>query len=156
MSELTPKQERFCLEYLKDLNGKQSAIRAGYSKKTANEQASRLLTNVNVRAFIDSKKAKVEEKTLITVERVVTNLVEIEERCRQAVPVMERGPDGKMVESGEFKFDSAGALKANELLGKHLKMYTDKLDLGGKISLEQLLDGSWDKKSQGTNTPEGK
>src|SRR5262249_53478937 len=46
--ELTPKQERFVQEYLVDLNATQAAIRAGYSKKTATEQASRLLTNVKV------------------------------------------------------------------------------------------------------------
>ncbi len=46
--KLTPDQEMFCLEYLKDFNGTQAAIRAGYSEKTASEQASRLLTNVKV------------------------------------------------------------------------------------------------------------
>ena len=48
MSKLTKKQEAFCREYVVDFNGRQAAIRAGYSKKTADEQASRLLTNVKV------------------------------------------------------------------------------------------------------------
>jgi phage terminase small subunit len=43
---LTPKQQRFVAEYLVDLNGKQAAIRTGYSAKTAEQQASRLLSNV--------------------------------------------------------------------------------------------------------------
>jgi hypothetical protein len=46
---LTPKQARFVQEYLIDLNATQAAIRVGYSKKTATEQASRLLTNVALR-----------------------------------------------------------------------------------------------------------
>ena len=48
MPDLTPKQEAFVAEYLIDLNATQAATRAGYSAKTANEQGSRLLANVNV------------------------------------------------------------------------------------------------------------
>lgn len=46
---MTAKQLAFCQEYVVDKNGTQAAIRAGYSDKTANEQASRLLTNVNIK-----------------------------------------------------------------------------------------------------------
>jgi phage terminase small subunit len=46
--ELNDQQQRFCLEYLKDMNGTQAAVRAGYSEKTACEQAARLLANVKV------------------------------------------------------------------------------------------------------------
>jgi phage terminase small subunit len=52
MSKINPKQERFCQEYCKDLNGKAAAIRTGYSKKTAAQQAARLLTNVKVKTRI--------------------------------------------------------------------------------------------------------
>ena len=47
---LTPKQERFCQEYLIDLCGTQAAIRAGYSKHTAQPQSARLLSNVIIQA----------------------------------------------------------------------------------------------------------
>ncbi len=52
MGKLTAKQERFCQEYVIDLNATQAAIRAGYSEKTAKEQGSRLLTNVNLQKRI--------------------------------------------------------------------------------------------------------
>lgn len=52
MSKLTNKQAAFCLEYMKDFNGAQAAIRAGYSKKTAESQASRLLSKVKVQQKI--------------------------------------------------------------------------------------------------------
>lgn len=55
MSKLTPKQQRFVEEYTVDCNGAQAAVRAGYSKKTAKEQASRLLTNVNVKEAIQKR-----------------------------------------------------------------------------------------------------
>jgi phage terminase small subunit len=57
-SSLTPKQSRFVEEFLLDLNAKQAAIRAGYSLKTAKQQASRLLTNVDVAAAADKGKAR--------------------------------------------------------------------------------------------------
>ena len=54
-ARLTPKQARFVAEYLVDLNGKQAAVRAGYSRATAEQQASRLLRNAQVRAAIDAE-----------------------------------------------------------------------------------------------------
>ncbi len=68
---LTPKQKRFCDEYLIDLNGTQAAIRTGYSEKTANEQAARLLANVSLKKYIDQRKAEISEKTGITQEVVL-------------------------------------------------------------------------------------
>ena len=54
MDKVTAKQQRFVSEYLIDLNATQAAIRAGYSEKTAAEQASRLLTNVKVAEAIQA------------------------------------------------------------------------------------------------------
>lgn len=62
MAKLTDKQELFCREYLKDLNGKQAAIRAGYSEKTAEFQASRLLSNDKVQTRITELKSKRNER----------------------------------------------------------------------------------------------
>lgn len=109
---LTPKQQRFVAEYLTDLNATQAAIRTGYSKKTAKEQASRLLTNVNVRAAVDAAQAKLSGKLEITAEKV---LRDIEDTRRNAVATMEWGP----------------ALKASELQGKHIGMFADKHLHGG-------------------------
>jgi len=55
---MTPKQERFVLEYLVDLNATQAAIRSGYSAKTASQQGERLLRNVEVAEAIEAGKAK--------------------------------------------------------------------------------------------------
>ena len=68
---LTPKQAAFVQEYLVDLNATQAAIRAGYSKATADSQASRLLTIVKVQAAIKDAKAKRAEATAITAEMVL-------------------------------------------------------------------------------------
>ncbi len=52
---LTSKQQRFCQEYLIDLNATKAAIRAGYSKKTARSQGQRMLTNVDIQAAIQQR-----------------------------------------------------------------------------------------------------
>jgi phage terminase small subunit len=77
MAELKEKQRRFCEEYLKDLNGTQAAIRAGYSPKTANEQSSRLLANVNIQSYIQSRQKQLQEATGITQERVLQEYARI-------------------------------------------------------------------------------
>lgn len=74
---MTPKQARFVAEYLIDLNATQAAIRAGYSKRTANEQGSRLLTNVSVKAAIAQAQEKRARRTEITQDRVLEELAKI-------------------------------------------------------------------------------
>ena len=71
MAKLSPKQEKFCIEYLKDFNGAQAAIRAGYSSKTAREQAARLLTKVIVSERIASERKKDAENSGITRQMVL-------------------------------------------------------------------------------------
>ncbi len=68
---LTPKQAAFVAEFLIDRNATQAAIRAGYSRKTANEQGARLLANVSVRAAIDSVQNDLAHRAGITAEQVM-------------------------------------------------------------------------------------
>lgn len=70
MAELSARERRFVAEYQKDRNGTQAAIRAGYSKKTARRQASRLLTKDHIRAAVEEKLAKVESKLDMSAERI--------------------------------------------------------------------------------------
>jgi phage terminase small subunit len=74
---MTAKQQRFCEEYVVDLNGRQAAIRTGYSPASAEVQAYRLLTNVQVTAYIEQLKATMREKTGISAERVIGELAKI-------------------------------------------------------------------------------
>lgn len=77
MRKITEKQKRFADEYLIDLNGTQAAIRAGYSPKTANEQASRLLANVNVQEYIQEQRGKLADKLDLSKERVLAEYAKI-------------------------------------------------------------------------------
>ena len=77
MPALPPKQLRFVQEYLIDLNGKQAAIRAGYSAKTAEVQASRLLSIAKVAEAVAEAQQARAERTQITADRVLAELAKI-------------------------------------------------------------------------------
>ena len=135
---MTPKQRRFVVEYLKDGNGTQAAIRAGYSKNGAQQMASDLLLNPVIKAAVEKRIKKIEEKEIVTVEYILKSLIEIAERCRQAEPVLDK--EGN--ETGEYKFDSSGANRSLELLGKYKKLFTDRVEHDVSKSLEKILSDS--------------
>ena len=109
MCKLTDKQRLFCAEYLKDLNKTQAAIRAGYSKRTAQQAGSRLLLNVVIDERVKKLMAEREARTLIDADWVLTGIKELTEELR--------GSD-----------DPKAAYKGYELAGRHLKMFTDKIE----------------------------
>ncbi|MCT8281763.1 terminase small subunit [Xanthomonas translucens] len=71
---LSPKQQRFVSEYLKDQNATQAAIRAGYSKGTAKQQGSRLLTNADVAAAVNKGQRRVAKKAEVTADSLMAEL----------------------------------------------------------------------------------
>ncbi|MFT4410197.1 terminase small subunit [Stenotrophomonas muris] len=74
MPNLTPKQQRFVQEYLKDHNGTQAAIRTGYSAKTAKQQGSRLLAAPRIQAAVRAGQKKVAKKAEVTVDSLMAEL----------------------------------------------------------------------------------
>ena len=132
--KLTPKQQRFVDEYLIDLNATQAAIRAGYSEKTAQQMGSRLLLNVVIQEAIAKAQAERSERTVVDQDYVIKTIVETIERCSQAKPVYDKSGEPVMVETPDgglapvYKYDATNVLKGAELLGRHLSMFTDKVD----------------------------
>lgn len=121
--KLTAKQSLFVKEYLVDLNATQAAIRAGYKENAAYATGAENLRKPQIQEAIQKQIKKREEKTELNAEWVLKKLETIANRCMQEEEVMSK--DGP---TGEFKFDSSGANKAIELIGKHLKMFTDKIE----------------------------
>lgn len=74
---LTLKQQRFVDEYMVDLNATQAAIRAGYSSETAQEQSSRLLSNVMVQAAISAARSAQQKRTSITADTVLMEIANV-------------------------------------------------------------------------------
>lgn len=133
--ELNPKQKLFVDEYLKDLSATQAAIRAGYSAKTAHSQGPRLLEHVGVKQAIQKALEERKERAEISQDYVLKVILDTMERCRQVQPVYDRNGNPVMVETpqGEiapaYEFDAKNALKAAELLGKHLGIFVDKQEV---------------------------
>jgi phage terminase small subunit len=113
MAELTPKQSMFVKEYLVDLNATQAAIRAGYSAKTAGSVGNENLQKPEIATAIQAAMDKRSQKTEITAEYVLTGIKNVTERC---------------ADEGD-NHNPQAALKGYELLGKHLKLFTDKIEV---------------------------
>ena len=114
MAELTPKQTQFVAEYLKDLNATQAAIRAGYSKKRADAIGYENLRKPDIAAAIEAAMAE----RASTSKRDANMVLEDIQRLTQ-----EAWRDG----------DLRTALKGLEMEGKHLGMFTEKVNLSGDI-----------------------
>jgi phage terminase small subunit len=77
MAKLTPKQVKFCEEYLIDLNATQAAIRAGYSAKTAQRIAAENLSKLVIKAKIDELRQVQQKRTQISVDWIIEKLANI-------------------------------------------------------------------------------
>ena len=135
------RRERFKEEYLVDLNGTQAAIRAGYSARSADVTASRLLGDDRIVRDIAAAMAKRTDRVEVKSDYVVAVLVDTIERCRQAVAVLDR--EGNP--TGEWRFDANAVLRGCELLGKHVGMYIERhqiehLDINRALELAKEAD----------------
>lgn len=158
---LSEKRQRFCEEYLIDLNATQAAIRAGYSPRTANEQGARLLANVSIQKVIAKAIAERSKRTGINQDRVIQELARIafvnpqnvidsedasvredatedDLACIQSVKV--KTMDGAKGKSVEREVRLNDKMKALELLGKHLGMFKDKLEVDADMDLNITID----------------
>jgi len=135
-NRLSPRQRRFVEEYLVDLNATQAAIRAAYSPRTADVKGSQLLGKVRIADAIAESMAARSERTGVTADEVIEGLREVVRRClqRSAVMVWDRSArrlvqatdeDGRNI----WTFDSSGANRALELLGKHLGLFMERKEL---------------------------
>ena len=139
MPKLTDKQAAFVREYLVDLNATQAATRAGYSERTAYSVGQRLLKKAEIQRAVAAAQAKRAKRVEGTQDYVINNLVEIVERTMQRRPVTDRKGEQIIDEEGRavWCFDAKNANKALELLGKHLGLFTDKVqtDVSGGLSI---------------------
>ena len=109
---MTEKQKLFILEYQKDGNATQAAIRAGYSNKTAYSIGQKLLKKVEIQKALEADITARAERVKMSADDVIQDLITIKDRCMTGKP-----------------FDARGAIKALELIGKHLGMFTSKIQV---------------------------
>ena len=141
--KLTPKQMRFVDEWLIDFNGKQAAIRAGYSAKTAEATAARLLRNVKVQAEISRRQKDLQRRTEVTQDRVVKELACVAFADASVVCVTDfdnltedqrAAIQGIKPTNFGWEIKLCDKIKALELLGRHIGMFNDKLDIKATVT----------------------
>lgn len=181
MQELSKLEAAFCQEFLVDLNAAASARRAGYSPAAAKEIGYRLLTRAHVRAEVDRLKMERAESTRVKAEDVVRELIKISHgnmmnyvrkldgglatvdlehvdhdlgAAIQEMTVEEytegRGQDAQQVTRVKIKL--ADKIRALELLGKHLALFTEKHQVNVSGDVAAILDRA--RKRAGLPPPE--
>lgn len=149
---LTEKQKRFCDEYLVDLNATQAAIRAGYSKKTANKASDWLNErsqekpsskyNKAIKEYIDARMAEKEAELIADQDEVLKYLTSVLRGESQSTEIVVEGTgdgcsEARTIEKNPSEKDR---LKAAELLGKRYGLYTEKIETDVDMELNINID----------------
>ena len=111
--QLTEREAAFVREYLVDKNATQAAIRAGYSARSAGQQSHDMLQRPIIKAALAGELRAQAERTLLTADKVLLDIQHFGDKAAKA---------------GEYH----AAIRSRELLGKHLRLFTDKVELTGK------------------------
>jgi len=158
---LTAKQQRFVEEYLIDLNATQAAIRAGFSVKRASEIGYQLLQKTTVKNAIDKAMAERSRRTGISQDRVLQELAKIafvnatdiinmddatikgdanREDTAAIASIRVKTIPTEAGEITEREVKICDKLKALELLGRHLSMFNDKLNVNAEMAVKIVDD----------------
>ncbi len=159
MVKMTAKQQRFCDEYLIDLNATQAAIRAGYSKKTAGVIANENLNKPYIKEYIEKRMAEKEAELIADQNEVMKYLTSVMRReHKEFVVVTLQNKTEKWVkdeETGKLKKQTiteespavvdiparlSDANRAAELLGKAYGLYTDRVEQEVDMELSITVD----------------
>jgi phage terminase small subunit len=159
VSALTAKQQRFCDEYLIDMNATQAAVRAGYSKKTARVIGQENLLKPAIREYIEKRMAEKEKALIADQDEVMKYLTQVMRReLKENVVVTLQNKTEKWVkdeDTGKLKKQTiteespavveipaklSDANKAAELLGKVYALFTDKMEADVDMELNITVD----------------
>lgn len=152
MAKLTAKQQRFCDEYLIDLNATQAAIRAGYSKKTAykasdwlNEKSQEKPSskfNRAMREYIDNRLAEKEKALIANQDEVLKYLTSVLRGQSKSTEIVIEGLGDGSTKARKMEKEPSekDKLKAAELLGKRYGLYTEKVEEKVDMELNVTID----------------
>ena len=138
MAKLTDKQRIFANEYLVDLNATRAYKKAYSSCKkdeTARVNGSKLLTNTNVKNYIDEQLKKIEDESIADATEVMKYLTKVmrNELTEEVVVVEGEGEGCSSARVVKKDMSAKDRNKAAELLGKRYRLFTDKVEVEGDI-----------------------
>ncbi len=167
MSRRNSRHETFCREYIIDLNGTRAAIAAGYAKKGAHVTASRMLSNPKVQARLAELMKEKADKLDLSAEKVLGELsrlgfsnmldyvtikngealIDVSKLTLEPAAAIQeitvdeyvdgRGKDARAVKRIRIKL--ADKNRSLENLGRHLKLFTEKIEVSGLEQLPELM-----------------
>lgn len=127
MDKLTRKQRKFAEEYLVDCNGTKAAIRAGYSPKTANEQAAKLMSNPKIKSYITEKLDEMSSEKLADAQEVLEYLTSVM-RGEHTEQTLQLVGDGVQTIT-DIDVSAKERLKAAELIGKRYGLFKETYEI---------------------------
>ena len=116
---LTDKQRKFCDEYLIDLNATQAAIRAGYTEKYANTNASKLLQNTTITEYIKQLTEDAQTARIMTARERQATLSDI---------------------AKDKQNELSDRIRAIDTLNKMTGEYTQKVSIDGDVGVKIVDD----------------
>ena len=128
---MTPRQQKFCDEYLISGNATDAAIKAGYSRKTAKQTGSENLSKPDLRAYIDEQLAKIHSAKIADAEEVMKYLTSVM-RGEHTEQVLKLVGEGVQTVT-DIDVSAKERLKAAELIGKRYGLFTEKVGLEGSV-----------------------
>ena len=124
---MNARQQRFCDEYLIDCNATQAAIRAGYSPKTAKVTGAKMLTNANLKAYIDEQLERIHNEKTADAQEVLEYLTAVM-RGQHTEQTLQLIGDG-VQKIADIDVSAKERLKAAELIGKRYGMFKDNVGI---------------------------
>jgi phage terminase small subunit len=146
-SDLSPKRAAFCRAYALGaspdntidptirFNGRKAALAAGYAPKQAVQMGWRLLGLDNIQREVQRLIDRVAQKQEVDAVEVLRRLDTVYSRCMQAEAVIEDGS-----ETGEYRFNAAGAIRSCELIGRYLRMWQAEGSVNVNVTIDQARD----------------
>lgn len=128
---MTPKQQKFCDEYLISGNATDAAIKAGYSPKTAKQTGSENLSKPDLKQYIDDELEKLHSAKIADAQEVIEYLTSVM-RGQHTEQVLKLVGDGIQTVTN-IEVSAKERLKAAELIGKRYALFSDKMNLGGAV-----------------------
>lgn len=140
--KLTIKQQRFADEYIISGNATEAAIKAGYSKKTANRIATENLSKLVIKSYIDERLKELSDKKIANQQEVLEYLTSVlrGESSSEVVVIEGQGEGVSKAKPMQKAPDEKERLKAAELLGKRMGLFKEKVELSTDEPSKKLSD----------------